>query len=143
MDPLFVSASIAGLMTAAQQVSSLIGLILRCKSARGKDIRDIKKTVDSLSCVLRQLQLLLSRRIIVNPERASLILVDQVVLKLTACVMTFSDLSGCVQRLSDDKSLGVLDAIRWASKETELLKYLRNLEAHKSSLTLMISILTW
>jgi hypothetical protein len=143
MDPLSVSASIAGLLTAAQQVSSLVGLILESKKTGSKEIKDIKITVDALRGVLLQLQLLLLGRASVNPQRASLILVDYVVVTLTACVMTFSDLDGCVKGIASDETLGILDGIRWASKAAELTKHVRNLEAHKSSLILMMSILTW
>lgn len=143
MDPLSVSASIAGLLTAAQQVSSVVGMILASKKTGSQEIKDIKITVDTLRSVLLQLQLLLLGRASVNPQRASLILLDQVVVTLTACVMTFSDLDGCVKGLFNDVRLGFLDGMRWASKTAELTKYLRSLESHKSSLILMISILTW
>jgi hypothetical protein len=146
MDPLSVSASIAGLLTAAQQVSSVVGMILASKKTGSQEIKNIKITVDTLRSVLLQLQLLLLGRASVNPQRASLILLDQVVVTLTACVMTFSDLDGCVKEffsMSCDENLDLLASIRWASKATEVRKHLRNLEAHKSSFTLMISILTW
>lgn len=143
MDPLSVSASVAGLVMAAQQVSSLIWVITAGKKTGCKEIEDIKTTVDTLRSVLLQLQLLMLSRAKVDPRRGSLILVDQVVVTLTACVMTFSDLDGCVKSLVAEDKLGILDSIRWTSKSSDLMKYLRNLEAHKASLTLMISILTW
>jgi hypothetical protein len=143
MDPLSVSASIAGLMAAAQQVSSLIGLILRSTKTGPQEVADIKLTVETLRSVFLQLRLLILDRACIDPQRTSLILLDQVVVTLTACVMTFSDLDGCVKGLFNDVRLGFLDGMRWASKTAELTKYLRSLESHKSSLILMISILTW
>ena len=146
MDPLSVSASIAGLMAAAQQVSFLIGLILRSTKTGPQEVADIKLTVETLRSVFLQLRLLILDRACIDPQRTSLILLDQVVVTLTACVMTFSDLDGCVKEffsMSCDENLDLLASIRWASKATEVRKHLRNLEAHKSSFTLMISILTW
>jgi hypothetical protein len=143
MDPLSVSASIAGLMAAAQQVSSLIGLILRSTKTGPQEVADIKLTVETLRSVFLQLRLLILDRACIDPQRTSLILLDQVVVTLTARVMTFSDLDGCVKGLFNDVRLGFLDGMRWASKTAELTKYLRSLESHKSSLILMISILTW
>jgi hypothetical protein len=143
MDPLSVAASVAGLLTAAKEVSSAIDRIVTARRKGFKEIIAIKSTVDTLRSVLLQLQLLLLSRASINRERASLILVDEVVVTLTACVMTFSDLDGCMKGLEADQKLDLMDSIRWASKDTELKSYLRDLEAHKTSLTLMMSILTW
>jgi hypothetical protein len=143
MDPLSVAASVAGLLTAAKEVSSAIDKIIKSRKKGPKEIADIKSTVDTLRSVLLQLQLLLLSRASINRERASLILVDEVVVTLTACVMTFSDLHGCMKGLEADQKFGLLDSIRWASKATKLKGYLQNLEAHKASLTLMMNILTW
>ena len=142
MDPLSVAASVVGLLTAAKDVSSAIDKIMSSRKRGFKEIREIKSTVDTLRSVLLQLQLLLISRSNINRERASLILVDEVVVTLTACVMTFSDLDGCVKGLAADERLGLLDTIRWASKATELKGYLQNLESHKASLNLMLNILT-
>jgi len=130
-------------MAAAQQVSFLIGLILRSTKTGPQEVADIKLTVETLRSVFLQLRLLILDRACIDPQRTSLILLDQVVVTLTACVMTFSDLDGCVKGLFNDVRLGFLDGMRWASKTAELTKYLRSLESHKSSLILMISILTW
>ena len=72
-----------------------------------------------------------------------MILVDEVVVTLTACSMTFSDLDSCVEWLEEDEKLGILSAVRWASKSAKLRRYKRDLEAHKSSLSLMVKILSW
>jgi hypothetical protein len=57
--------------------------------------------------------------------------------------MTFEDLDSCVEGLASDERLGVLDSVRWASRSAELKGYMQNLEAHKSSLALMVNILSW
>lgn len=145
-DPLSVAASIAGLLTAAQLVSAGIGRVVSSKKSGLREIRDIKTTVDTLRSVLSQLQLLLLSRASIDPRRASLIMVDEVVATLTACVMTFSDLDGCVKGLGSGEELNNLNwvgGVKWLSKSTELKGYLQNLEAHKTSLILMTNILTW
>ncbi|KAI6711652.1 rhoGEF domain-containing protein [Diplocarpon mali] len=141
-DPLSVAASIAGLLTAAQLVSVGISKVVSGHRSGSREIKDIKTIVDTLRKVLLQLQMLLLSRASVDPKRASLIMVDEVVTTLTACVMTFSDLDGCVKGLETDEQLGLLDSVKWVSKASELEGYLRNLEAHKSSLILMTNILT-
>lgn len=143
MDPLSVAASVAGLLTAAKEVSSAIDKIVKGRKKGSKEMTEIKSTIVTLRSVLLQLQLLLLSRASIDRERASLILVDEVVVTLTACVMIFSDLDGCMKGLESDQQFGLLDSIRWAAKATELKGYLLNLEAQKASLTLIMNILTW
>jgi len=57
--------------------------------------------------------------------------------------MTFSDLDDCIRGLDSENRLGFLDSARWAARTPELKKYLERLEAHKSSLSLILNILTW
>jgi hypothetical protein len=143
MDPLSVATAVIGLLKTARQVSAVIAKIASSKKHGSKEINDVKITVDTLRSVLLQLQLLLLNRARVDQKRASMILVEEVVVTLTACVMTFSDLDGCVKGLESDEGLGILDSVRWASKTSELKGYLLSLEAHKTSLALMVNILSW
>jgi hypothetical protein len=72
-----------------------------------------------------------------------MILVDEIIATLAACVMTFSDIHGCLKSIESDEQLDLLDGIRWLRKRKEVAGFLRALEAHKSSLSLIINILTW
>jgi hypothetical protein len=143
MDPLSVSMAIVGLLTAAQRVSTSIStLVLKSKDAP-KEIKDVKLTVDTIKAVLLQLQMMLLGRINVNQQRTSLILVDQIVITLSACVSSFSDLDVFIEALGSDESLGLLDRMWWATKASTIKEHMQKLETHKSSLTLMMTILTW
>jgi hypothetical protein len=61
---------------------------------------------------------------------------------LSACVTIFSELDIFVESLNSDNKLGLMDRIRWATKATIIQEYLKKLEMYKSSLTLMMTILT-
>lgn len=93
MDPLSVAASVVGLLIAAAQVSQIIGKINSSRKNGLREINDLQSTIGTLRTVFRELQLLLLARASVDPKRTSMILVDEVILTLTACVMTFSDLN--------------------------------------------------
>ncbi|KAN0106677.1 hypothetical protein V8E51_009553 [Hyaloscypha variabilis] len=142
MDPLSVSASVAGLLTAAQQISSLVGNVHSSRRNGSKEINDIEDSLKTLRSVLLQLQVLLLGQVTVDRKRASMILVDEIIATLAACVMTFSDIHGCLKSIESDEQLDFLDSIRWARKKEEMSGFLRSLEAHKSSLSLIINILT-
>jgi hypothetical protein len=142
MDPLGVSMAIVGLLTAAQQISSAVGNLVSKSKSAPKDMQNLKSAVDAIRSVLLQLQLLLLGRAKVDRQRTSLILVEQVVITLSACVTTFSELDVFVESLNSDNKVGLMDRIRWATKATTIREHLKKLEMHKSSLTLMMTILT-
>jgi hypothetical protein len=143
MDPLSVVASILGILGAATQVSASVSTLIEKSRRAPKNIRKVKDEVDTIRCVLHQLQALLLGSSRTNRARASLILVDQVVVTLSACVSTFSELDVIVGTLVSDEKLGLMDRLRWATKANAIDECLRDLQTQKSSLTLMLTILTW
>ncbi|KAN0104822.1 hypothetical protein V8E51_010567 [Hyaloscypha variabilis] len=134
--------AVIGLLKTAHGVSSIIARLVSSKKNGSEEIRDVKTTVDTLRSVLLQLQLLLLNHGKIDERRSLMILVDEVVVTLTACVMTFSELDSCVEELESNESLGIRGSVRWTSKSAELRKYKQILEAHKTSLSLMVNILS-
>jgi hypothetical protein len=143
MDPLSVSMAVIGLLTAAKQISSALGTLISNSKNAPKEMQSVKSTVETIRTVLLQLQTILLGRENISRKRTSLILVEQVVITLSACVTTFSELDVFVGALQSDETLGLMDRIRWATKTTTIKEHLQKLEMHKSSLTLMMTILTW
>ena len=143
MDPLSVVASIAGILGAAAQVSTSISTLIEKSRKAPKDIRKVKDEVDTIRSVLHQLQALLLGSAKTNRARTSLILVDQVVVTLSACVSTFSELDVIVGTLVSDEKLGLMDRLRWGTKASAIDESLKSLQTQKSSLTLILTILTW
>ena len=135
--------AIVGLLAATQKVSTSVSTLVSKSKDAPKEIKDIKSTVDTIKAVLLQLQMMLLGRININRQRTSLILVDQIVITLSACVSSFSDLDVFIEALGSDESLGLLDCMRWATKASTIKEHMQKLETHKSSLTLMMTILTW
>ena len=144
MDPLTIAAAIVGILTAAQQVSSCVGnLISKAKKAPDEFV-ELKSTVDTIHAFLSQLQALLLGQADPKQRRLGLILVDQIVVALSACVKIFSSLDLLVRSFENDKTtLDVFDRLHWATKSGEIKDHLHKLEMQKSSLTLMLTILTW
>ena len=143
MDPLSVVASIAGILGAAAQISTSISTLIEKSRKAPKDIRRVKDEVDTIRSVLHQLQALLLGSAKTNRARTSLILVDQVVVTLSACVSTFSELDVTVGTLVSDERLGLMDRLRWSTRASAIDECLKNLQTQKSSLTLILTILTW
>jgi len=142
MDPLSVSMAIVGLLSASWKISEVLSPLISKGKNAPDELREIKTTVDTIRSVLSQLQLMLLGRMKVTRERTSLILVDQIVVTLSACVSTFSDLDVFVETLGSDEKLGLMNRMRWATKAPTIQEHLKKLEAHKASMTLMVTILT-
>ncbi|KAF4624776.1 hypothetical protein G7Y89_g13393 [Cudoniella acicularis] len=142
MDPLSVTMAIIGLLTAADQVSSTLQPLIKKAANAPEEIKEMKSSVDGIRIVLSQLQLMLIGKSQVGRNRTSLILVEQIVITLSACVTTFSDLDVFVETLGADANMGLLDRLRWATKTSTIQEHMQKLEVHKSTLTLMMTILT-
>lgn len=116
MDPLSVTMAIVGLLKAAQGISSGLGGLISTARDFPKELTHIKLSVDSIRAVLSQLQLMLLGRVKVDHRRTSLILIEQIVITLSGCVSTFSDVDIFVESLNSDQGLGLMDRARWVTK---------------------------
>ncbi|KAI0972498.1 Rho GTPase activation protein [Xylaria arbuscula] len=141
-DPLSVAASVIGIISVAAKVSTgLVGVLKKAHNAPS-ECRQLQLEVDNVQAILRQLQQFLLGTRKAPRSRTSLILVDQVITTLAACVATFSELDTFTEALQSESDLKILDRLRWVSKESELKEILVRIESHKSSLNLMLTILT-
>ncbi|KAF5010818.1 hypothetical protein FDECE_3027 [Fusarium decemcellulare] len=141
-DPLSTAASVVGLLTAAAQISKILANVIDKARHAPDECSRIKSEVDDIQNVLTTLQLYIVGTRRAARSRTSLIMVEQVVATLAACVTTFSELDTFVMALQNDADMKILDRLRWASKDKEIKAVLVRLESHKSSLTLMLTILT-
>lgn len=142
-DPLSVAAGIVGLITAAAQISQILSNVISKARHAPEECRQVRGEIDDIRNVLGQLQLFVTGANRASRTRTSLIMVDQVVATLAACVTTFSDLDVFAESLQSENDLGILDRLRWISKDKDLKSIRGRLQTHKSSLTLMLTILTW
>lgn len=142
-DPLSIAASVVGLITAAAQITQILSTVISQAKNAPKSCTQIVREVNDISSVLSQLQRFINGTSRASSSRTSLILLEQIVATLGSCVITFSELDVFVESLSSDARMGVLERLRWVSKADDVKDTLARLQNHKSSLTLMLTILTW
>ncbi|KAM4057601.1 rhoGAP domain-containing protein [Hirsutella rhossiliensis] len=142
-DPLSAAASVIGLLTAAAQVSKILADVIEKARHAPDECRRIKAEVDEIRNVLSSLQLFIVGNVCASRSRTSLIMVEQVVVTLAACVTAFSELDTFATALQSEMRMSILDRLRWVTKEKDIKHVLVRLETHKSSLALMLMILTW
>ncbi|KAI3325590.1 Rho GTPase activation protein [Xylariaceae sp. AK1471] len=141
-DPLSVAASIVGLIATGAKISQVLASIVSRARHASRDCQNLQFEVESIQAILSQLQLFLLGTRRAPRSRTSLILVNQVITTLATCVTTFSELDTFTEALKSESDLNILDRLRWVAKESEIKGILARLESHKSSLNLMLTILT-
>lgn len=147
MDPLSIAASIAGLSIATAQIVSTVRLIWTSISDTPKCVQELSTEVTGIRACLGQLRSFLRNMETINLSGAALLMVDQVVVSLTECVLVVSE----IQKIMDqvrvenkvDTSMRVVGRMMIAWREQEIKDVLVRLRASRSTLHLMLVILTW
>lgn len=138
-----MSASVVGILGAAAKVSSVLIFFVQSTKAAPKLAQNVLREVNGLSAILTHLQTFLLGAANPSKSRASLILVEQVIVTLTECVTTFSELEDALGTSKNDAEMGALDRVRWAMKESKITEIQGRLQSNKASLNLMLNILQW
>ena len=144
MDPLSISASIAGLCIAAVQVSNLLRDFINNTKQAPRTARHTLSETTGIYVCLKQLESFLSGKQKAARSRRSLIMVEQVIILFTDCVSIFSELEQLLETLKPDNgTMRTIDRMKWSFKEKALSKLLTRLQGSKTSLNLILTILTW
>lgn len=143
MDPLSISAGIVGLLTAAAGITNVVGGLINSANGAPDSVRHVLTEVTGISTCLDKLQAFLLGTREVPRSRATMLMVEQVVVTLTGCITAFSDLEKTLDPLKSSQPIRVMDRMRWALKEQSIGRILGRLQVTKASLNLMLTTLTW
>ena len=143
MDGISVASSVTGLLQAGERVIGFLSAMADAPSTA----RDVLAEVHALQAIFRQLDGFISAPSQQSTARKSRIQLHDLVLTLTDCVKTFSELDlelrrlgAADSRIADVIALTTWERTKWAMKENNIAKILRHLQMHKASLGLMFSI---
>jgi hypothetical protein len=155
-DPVSITASIAGLIgLSGQIIAALNNLYALGKSARNapESISLLMAEMQEMNVICCQVQLLISGADKQpSNSRRTMISIEHLVATLSGCVLVYSTLDKYlseVQGITDPDVKAsttklVWERIRWAAwKESEVATVLGDLQRHKLSLNLMLSIIQW
>ena len=96
----------------------------------------------SISVCLNQLDAFLSGKQETARSRRALIMIDQVIIIFTDCVAIFSELEQVLETLKVTSPMHTIDRMKWSFKEKTIIKLLNRLQGSKTSLNLLLTILT-
>jgi cell division control protein 24 len=148
-DPLSIAASIAGLLgTSATVLSILYDLYKHAKDAADSLNRVIGE-VEEMNAIFGQVQRFISGVARADHGRLTMLSLHDLVATLSGCVFVCETLHRYVREVADimdhtNKVKLVLERIRWAAwKESEVAGFIEDLQRHKMSLNLMLTIIQW
>jgi hypothetical protein len=136
MDPLSVSASVAGLIAATAKVGSLLfGM---------KDTPRLVQTglseVRAIGIVLWHLQSLIIDNNAPTVGKSALP-IEHLTILLTDCVVVFSELESMIEEIGG--GTGIINRAKWARKQGDAVNLIQRLQNQKLTLSLMIDVLQW
>ena len=143
MDPISAAASIVGLVGAAAKISETLFKFITSVKDAPKLASSVLQEVSDTNACLSQLQNHLMGTRTTSRSHESLLMVEQIVVALSNCVLIFSELEEIVTPLkpSDPMQPGKLG--QWFLKERAIKNLFTRLHNSKVSLNLMMTTLTW
>ncbi|CEJ54056.1 hypothetical protein PMG11_00381 [Penicillium brasilianum] len=138
MDPLSISASVAGLITISTQILSLIGAI---KSKNNEGLKSLSREVVAVRGILCQIQQIIQFQSTKPTKSAEWL--EALNNTLDNCGATYLTLQKELQGLQSNSKLDSLKMkVKWTLKENDIQDRLRSLESYKLSLDLLLSVQT-
>lgn len=142
MDSISVAASLLGLLGAAAKMSEVLTNFIKAVKDAPKLARRVFSEVEDLTLCFQRIQDFVSSQANVDRSRAAMITVDQLLVVLTNCVTTFSELENALGGLTS-KTFSVNLRLKWITKEHTISKLLQRLLSSKTSLSLRLTTLNW
>ena len=158
-DPLSITSAIAGLLTLATQITATACVLYSSVKDAPASIRQIEEEMSDLNLVFCQVQLFIGGSTKApKKSRLTLISLRHLMATLSGCVLVFSALDQKLNAVAGLREAGVytgtsvsgnkagllVEKIKWALwKEAEVKELIEDLQRHKLSLNLMLSIIQW
>ena len=152
-DPLSITASIAGLIAITAQIAGKAGELWNF----GKDVKDapesvrqIQEEMDEMTRIFCQVRLLIGGTTRVTPSGLAMVSIHQLSATLSGCVLLCTKLDLKLDEVSGLRGAGgqknktglMREKIKWTLwTEAAAAEILHDLQRHKLSLSLMLSII--
>jgi hypothetical protein len=139
-DPISIGLGVAGLVKNSYNIYKFLSDVIGSVKNAPAQAAIAATEVSELQVILWQLQNFLLRRETADKSRMALVQADQLVVVISGCVATFSEFDALLDLMGTDMKL--FDRIRWLQNEKKIENLIVRIQRHKSSLSLLVSILT-
>ena len=141
-DPLSVAASIAGLLSLAGQIYTVVDSFISTVQDVPSFAIHIRSKVDSFRNSLNALHRALESPI-VRTNRAALIPADSIILACTNATLLFSEIEAIVLPIAKCNGPKIWYTSQWIRKKEKLEAFISRLQWQKLTLVLQLNILNW
>lgn len=143
MDPISAAASIVGLVGAAAKISETLFKFVTSVKGAPKLCSSVLQEVSDTSACLSQLQTYLMGTKTTSRHHEKFIMLQQIDVALSNCVLIFSELEEIVESLKPSDPMQPGRLAQWIIKESRIKDLFPRLQNSKTSLNLMMTTLTW
>jgi len=143
MDPLSIIAAVLGILAVAAKVNTTLTTAFKNMERSPISAQCLLREIADLTACVSQVQAFLSGEQEADQSRKQLLMVEQLVVALSHCVLTMSELDQFLDSLKMTSSFSARTRLRWVREEDTVAGILIRLQASKSSLNLMLTTLTW
>jgi hypothetical protein len=141
-EPLTIAVAVVGLLRATYSTSTLLAAFVKGVQKAPKTLHDALNETRAITSILQQLQCYLDGAAVAPRTRSCLITLEEIVATLTDCVGTISELETILRGLQPE-GMTAFDRLRWRWHNDAVVKIVQRIERHKTSLSIMLSIMTW
>jgi hypothetical protein len=145
MDPLSITAAVLALATAAVQVTHILKTVISQDREAPQVVERALREVQDFSTTITSIKSLLDNLEAAHKDRLSLIEVEPLVVTLTDAGLTFFEFNRVLAgiKCNELSSLIVKFRFRWAGTQITLKRLAENVNRHKVSLSLTLSVIQW
>ena len=143
MEPISVAASIIGVVTATFQVSKSLSKFTSSVKNAPQLAHSVLSEVSDVRFCLVQLQGYLDRTSTNSRSYEKLLMVDDIRVVLSNCVMIFSELEQVVAPFNSKTLTQAGRKAQWALKKQDIQLLLKRLKSSQTSLNLILTTMTW
>ena len=143
-DPLSIAASVTGLLTVAGKICTIIYGFLSSVADAPDSARAALAAVEEMRMILISVRQVMDRLSELPRSRKDMIHVRHLVITFREAIRSFSELEAIVNPAAGaDGRSSKWDRLKWTLEEEKILRSVQQLELHKTSLSVMLSILQW
>ena len=146
MDPLSITASVTGLLTAVATVAITLRSIVTNVKDAPREVHSLLVEVDELQVAMAALNDFIHRASKLPKHRAGLISLGQLVATLTEAVFTISEIEVLLKPFKVtnlSRNMLLRNKLRMIFKQGSVVTIIQRLHRNKASLNLMFNIVQW
>jgi len=143
-DPLSIAASVAGLLSVAGKISTVITSFVLSVTDVPDSARTALFAVDGMRLVLSSIRQLLDRLSEMRRDRKEMIHITHLVVVFRETILSLSALEAIVcPAAGNGAKPSKWDRAKWLLEEEKISRAVQSLESHRALLSTMLNILQW